>query len=101
MFLEHEIFAMGLRPHIRYEVDGVGSILDIVRDGAAHAVLPISSVQTVGHSDEFTCRPVRPDGLKIRRMLAVSANRLATHTQKKVFALLAELLRTTEATLYK
>lgn len=101
MFLEREVFAMGLRPHIRYEIDGVGSILDIVRDGAAHAVLPISSVQTVGHSDEFACRPVSPDGLKIRRMLAVSASRSATHTQKKVFALLAEMLRTTEAVLYK
>jgi hypothetical protein len=80
---------------------GVGSILDIVRDGAAHAVLPISSVQTVDHSEEFACRLVRPDGLKIRRMLAVSASRSATNTQKKVFALLAEPLRTTEAMLYK
>jgi LysR family nitrogen assimilation transcriptional regulator len=101
MLLEREIFAMGLSPHIRYEIDGVGSILNVVRDGAAYAVLPISSVQTVAHSDEFTCRPVNPDGLKIRRMLAVSASRAATHTQKKVFTLLAELLRTTEAILHE
>lgn len=99
MLLEREACAMGLSPRIAYEIEGIGSILELVRDGAGYAVLPISSVQTLGHAGAFRCQPVKPDGLKIRLMLAVSARRAATHTQKAALALLAELVRTTNAQL--
>lgn len=99
MLLEREFCALGLSPHIAYEIEGIGSILELVRDGAGHAVLPISAVQTPGHAGTFQCRPVRPDGLKIPLMLAVSARRRATHTQRAALPLLAELIRATGARL--
>lgn len=99
MLLEREVCALGLSPRIACEIEGIGSILELVRDGAGHAVLPISAVQTPGHAGAFRCRPVRPDGLKIRLMLAVSARRRATHTQKAALPLLAELIRATGAQL--
>lgn len=99
MLLEREFCALGLSPRIAYEIEGIGSILELVRHGTGHAVLSISSVQTLGHAGAFRCQPVRPDGLKIRLMLAVSARRAATHTQKAAFALLAELVRATHAQL--
>ena len=99
MLLEREVCAMGSSLRIAYEIEGIGSILELVRNGAGHAVLSISSVQTLGHAGAFRCQPVRPGGLKIRLMLAVSARRAATHTQKAAFALLAELVRATNAQL--
>jgi LysR family nitrogen assimilation transcriptional regulator len=99
MLLEREICTLGLNPHIAYEIEGVGSILELVRDGVGHAVLPISAVQTPGHAEAFLCRPLSPDGLKIRLTLAVSARRRATYTQKEALQLLAELVRATAARL--
>nr|WP_315183997.1 LysR substrate-binding domain-containing protein [uncultured Albidiferax sp.] len=99
MLLEREACAMGLGLRIAYEIEGIGSILELVRSGAGHAVLSIASVQTLGHAGAYRCQPVGPDGLKIRLMLAVSARRASTHTQKAAFTFLAELVRATNAQL--
>ena len=99
MFLERELGAAGLSPHVAYEIEGVGSILELVRDGAGYAVLPISAVQTPGYAGAFLCQPVSPGGFKIRLTLAVSARRRATYTQKEALQLLIELIRATSARL--
>ena len=98
MLLERELCAAGHRPRIAYEVDGVPSILDLVRTGEGHAVLPLSAIER-DDPQAFHCRPVGPGSLVTSLMMAVSARRSATHTQKAAFRLLVELVKAAGARL--
>jgi LysR family transcriptional regulator, nitrogen assimilation regulatory protein len=95
MFLEREACAAGLRPNIAYDIDGLASILDLVREGTGHALLPQSSVQDPGGA--FRTRRVGPAGLWMPLMLAVSSRRPVTQTQRAALEILADLARTTTA----
>lgn len=97
MLVESELAALGLRPQISLEIDGVAAILDLVADGAGSAVLPMNAVTTSGKRDVFTTRPVGAPRLRSRLSLAVSAQRPATLTQQAM----AELIRSTLLGLYK
>ena len=44
MRVESEMAAIGCRPNVALEVDGVPAILDLVADGAGHAILPRNAV---------------------------------------------------------
>ncbi|MGV3681540.1 MAG: LysR substrate-binding domain-containing protein [Acidovorax sp.] len=100
MLVESELAALGLRPQINLEIDGVAAILDLVADGAGCAVLPMNAVTTSGRPEVFTTRPIGQAGeprLRSKLLMAVSSQRPATLTQQAM----AELIRTTLQTIYK
>jgi LysR family nitrogen assimilation transcriptional regulator len=94
--LESELDALGLRPRVAYEIDGVSTNLDLVRDGAGYAVLPAFTMHMAERPADFRCWPVVPRSLVKRLVLAVSARRAATQTQKATFRVLADLVRATQ-----
>jgi len=48
MRIESQLAYLGLKPNIKFEIDGVTSILDLVHEGYGHTVLPRSTLR--GHS---------------------------------------------------
>jgi LysR family transcriptional regulator, nitrogen assimilation regulatory protein len=86
--VETELGALGLRPRIALEIDGVAATLDLVADGAGAAILPANAVRTAAHPEHYSMRPV--NGLRSRLSLAISAQRPATLTQQAMQTLISE-----------
>jgi LysR family transcriptional regulator, nitrogen assimilation regulatory protein len=92
MFVESEMAALGCRPTIGLEIDGISAILDLVDDGAGCAILSRNAVARSTRPSAFTMRPITARGgpLRIGLSLAVSASRPSTLTQQATLALLKE-----------
>ncbi|RZA10548.1 MAG: LysR family transcriptional regulator, partial [Lysobacteraceae bacterium] len=89
--VESRLAALGCRPTIALEVDGIAAILDLVADGAGSAVLSLNAVVKSGHEEDFACRPIIDPHLRIELMQAVSARRPATLTQQAGAQLLRDV----------
>lgn len=89
--VEAEMSAVGKRPTIALEIDGVAAILDLVADNAGSAVLPANAVRTAAHPERYSMRPV--SGLRSRICLATSALRPATLTQRAMQELITDTMR--------
>lgn len=92
MFVESEMAALGCRPTIGLEIDGISAILDLVNDGAGCAILSRNAVARSSRPSAFTMRPITARGgpLRIGLSLAVSASRPTTLTQQATLALLKD-----------
>jgi LysR family nitrogen assimilation transcriptional regulator len=91
MHVESEMAAIGCRPQIALEIDGVSAILDLVADGAGHAILPRNAVMRSVRPSAFSVRPLKQPALHIQLTTAISAQRPSTLTQQADLALLTEL----------
>ncbi len=89
--VETEMGALGKRPSIALEIDGVAAILDLVADNAGSAILPANAVRTAAHPGRYSVRPVT--NLRSRLCLATSAQRPSTLTQRGMQALIGELVK--------
>jgi len=92
MFVESEMAALGCRPTIGLEIDGVSAILDLVDDGAGYAVLSRNAVARSTRPSAFAVRPitVADHPLRIALSVALSASRPSTLTQQATIQLLRE-----------
>jgi len=91
MHVESEMAALGLRPQIALEIDGVSAILDLVADGAGYALLPANAVMRSVRPSAFSVRPVTEPALVIQLTTAISSLRPSTLTQQATLSLLSEL----------
>ena len=91
MQVEGELAALGLKPTIALEVDGVASILELVADGAGSAVLAGQAVRSSGRPRAFITRAIGSPRLRSSVSMAVSSQRPTTLTQKSTQDLLREL----------
>lgn len=87
--VEAELTAIKRPLTVALEIDGVAAILDLVADGAGAAVLPMNAVRTVAQPGNYHVRPI--DGLRSQLVLAVSAQRPSTLTQRAMHELISEL----------
>ena len=88
MHVESEMAAIGCKPSIALEIDGVSAILDLVADGAGVAILPRNAVMRSVRPSAYTLRSVANPALRIGLSTAVSAMRPTTLTQKATLELL-------------
>ena len=88
MQIEAEMAAVGCKPKIALEVDGVAAILDLVADGAGSAVLSRNAVASSHKPSAFSVRPIGDPALRSRLYLATSALRPSTLTQQATVELL-------------
>jgi len=93
MLVETEMASLGLRPQVALEIDGVGAILDLVEDGAGHAILSRNAVATSARPQAFTMRPIGAPGLRTKLLAAMSSQRPATLTQRAMLELIAQTAR--------
>jgi LysR family nitrogen assimilation transcriptional regulator len=91
MHVESEMAAIGSRPIIALEIDGVSAILDLVADGAGYAILSRNAVMRSVRPSAFSVRPLSEPALKIQLTTAVSSLRPTTLTQKATLALITEV----------
>lgn len=78
MLIEAKLAHLGLKPQIRFEIDGIASILDLVHEGYGHAVLPLNSLRGLTFGRSFTVRPILKPKLSIQLSLVTSAERPTT-----------------------
>ena len=91
MHVEAEMAAIGCRPTIALEIDGVSAILDLVADGTGNAILSRNAVASSIKPSAFTVRAISQPPLRTRLSLATSSARPATLTQQATM----ELVRAT------
>lgn len=92
MHVEAEMAALGVRPRIALEIDGVSAILDLVADGAGSALLSQHAVASSIRPSAYRTRPIDPP-LRTRVSLATSSQRPATLTQRTALSLIGEVCR--------
>ena len=88
MHVESEMAAIGCRPQIALEIDGVSAILDLVADGAGVALLSRNAVMRSVRPSAFALRAVCEPALRIGLTSAISAIRPSTLTQQATLELL-------------
>ncbi|WP_225781394.1 LysR substrate-binding domain-containing protein [Xenophilus sp. Marseille-Q4582] len=88
MQVESELAALGLRPQVALEIDGVPAILELVAEGLGSAVLTRHAVSSAARPSAFSVRAIGEPGLRVRAWVATSALRPATRTQQAALALL-------------
>lgn len=91
MHVESEMAAIGCRPQIALEIDGVSAILDLVADGAGHAILSRNAVMRSVRPSAFSVRQVCTPALHIQLTTAISSLRPTTLTQQATLALIHEV----------
>lgn len=91
MQVETELAAVGQRPNVVLEIDGVATILDLIQDGAGCAVLTRHAVSTSTSPQAFVCRPITGPAMRSKLMSAMSSQRPATLTQKAILQLIQEM----------
>ena len=92
MQVESEMAAIGCRPRVALEIDGVSAILDLVADGAGCAVLSRNAVLSSVRPSNYTLRTIRNPALRTQISMATSAQRPATLTQQATLRLIRETL---------
>jgi LysR family transcriptional regulator, nitrogen assimilation regulatory protein len=90
MHVESEMAAIGCSPHIALEIDGVSAILDLVADGAGHAILSRNAVMRSVRPSAYAVRTVHAPPLRIALTTAISSLRPSTLTQKATLQLLQQ-----------
>lgn len=90
MHVEAAMAALGARPTIALEIDGVSAILDLVADGAGAALLSRHAVGASIRPSTYRMRPIAPP-LRTRVSLATSSQRPATLTQRATLGLIVEV----------
>jgi LysR family transcriptional regulator, nitrogen assimilation regulatory protein len=96
MYVESEMAALGCRPSIALEIDGISAILDLVEDGAGCAILSRNAVMRSTRPSAFSTRPmagVDGQAVRIGLALATSALRPTTLTQQATLQLLQDTVQ--------
>jgi LysR family nitrogen assimilation transcriptional regulator len=91
MHVESEMAALGSRPQIALEIDGVTAILDLVADGAGCAILSRNAVTRSINPSAFSTRPISRPSLSIELSCVVSSQRPSTHTQQATLHLIRDI----------
>jgi LysR family transcriptional regulator, nitrogen assimilation regulatory protein len=90
MHVEAEMAALGIRPTVALEIDGVSAILDLVADGAGAALLSRHAVGSTIRPSAYRMRAIDPP-LRTRVSLASSSQRPATLTQRAALGIIVEV----------
>lgn len=91
MHIEAEMAALGERPTVALEIDGVSAILDLVADGAGSALLSHNAVARSIRPSAYRMRRIEPP-LRTRVSLATSSQRPATLTQQAAIDLIRQVM---------
>ena len=83
ILIEGEMMAIGRKPVITLEVDGLNAILSLVKDGLGHAVLPAYTLSNFDNVEPFAVRAIHAPRILSQLDLVWSSRRPTTATQKK------------------
>lgn len=92
ILIDGEMIAIGCKPQVTLEVDGLNAILSLVREGMGHAVLPSYTLSNAEDPDHFTLRSIRSPRIMSELMLVRSSRRASTDTQKNAIELVKSVV---------
>jgi LysR family transcriptional regulator, nitrogen assimilation regulatory protein len=92
ILIESELMTIGKRPTINLEVDGLNAILNLVKEGMGHAVLPSYTLSNFEDASPFTVKRIHTPTIKSKLMLVWSARRPTTQTQKKAMEIVTKVV---------
>jgi LysR family nitrogen assimilation transcriptional regulator len=75
LLIDAQLARLGLKPRIALEIDGIGSVLDLVYEGYGHAALPLSSLRGHVFGKHFMVRPIIRPKLSIQLSLVTTTYR--------------------------
>jgi LysR family nitrogen assimilation transcriptional regulator len=91
MLVESRLAAVGLKPQIALEVDGVRAILDLVQRGYGFGVLARSALSEPGDAEKLVARAIVRPELRSVMAVATSAQRPLTRMAQEAVTLLRRL----------
>lgn len=80
--VDSDMNAIGRKPSIALEVDGLNAILSLVKEGLGHAILPSYTLSNFDDPTPFTVRSIHSPRIISELMLVRAAQRSSTETQK-------------------
>ena len=92
ILIENEMIAIGRKPQISLEVDGLNAILSLVKEGMGHAVLPSYTLSNFDDPTPFTVRSIHSPRIMSELILVRSSRRPSTETQKTAIAVVKAVL---------
>ena len=92
LLIEAEMARLDLKPSIVLEIDGLNAILELVREGFGHAVLPTYTLRGQASEPLLSCRKIDRPRLISTLMLARPAKRAVTPTHDAAQTVLREVL---------
>jgi LysR family nitrogen assimilation transcriptional regulator len=92
MHVESAMAAVGLRPNVALEIEGVSAVLDLVLDGAGCAILSRNALLNSPRPSAYTAQQIGHPPLRISLSLATSLQRPATPVQKATLELIQQIV---------
>lgn len=92
ILIEGEMMTIGRRPNIVLEVDGLNAILNLVKEGLGHAVLPSYTLSNFDKPAPFAVHAIGSPRIRCQLMLAWSARRPTTQTQKRAMEVVRQVV---------
>lgn len=92
ILIEGEMMAIGKRPNVIFEVDGLNAILSLVKEGMGHAVLPSYTLRNFESSSPFAVKAIHTPSIRSQLMLVWSSRRPTTQTQKRAMEILSQVI---------
>ncbi len=83
ILIDSEMMRIGCKPDIKLEIDGLNAILDLVKEGMGHAVLPAYTLRNFASPHPFTTRNIVQPQLMSQLTLVGSARRPTTETHQE------------------
>ena len=93
ILIESELMGLGKRPNVILEVDGLNAILNLVKEGMGHAVLPSYTLSNFDNASPFIVKAIQSPSIKSQLMLVWSSRRPTTQTQKKAMEIVKQVVR--------
>ena len=90
--IDGEMARFGLKPRVTLQVDGLNAILDLVRDGLGHAVLPAYTLSGFADASPYALHAIHSPRILCELNLVWSARRPATQTLKRALDLIREVV---------
>ncbi|MFM1908577.1 MAG: hypothetical protein RLZZ591_2254 [Pseudomonadota bacterium] len=91
MLVESQMASIGCKPSISLEIDGISAILDLVADGAGHAILPGYALAAASKPAIYSAQLIVNPRLESQLALATASGRTTTLTQQAMLALIKEV----------
>lgn len=92
LLIDDEAMRIGCLLRVTLEVDGLNGILNLVKEGFGHAVLPAYTLSNFENAEPFELRSIHQPRLMSQLTLVRSARRPATETQKIARALVQDVV---------
>ncbi len=83
ILIDSEMMRIGCKPIITLEIDGLNAILDLVKEGMGHAVLPAYTLRNFASPHPFSTRSIVQPQLLSQLTLVGSARRPTTETHQE------------------